>query len=195
MSNLVNSISAPPPTPPQTPPPSTPSRRQRSKDSHSELNGDAATPTRTVKLFCTGEVTPVKTPVFERVQECPICLERVRVPDISTVTGENALPDHPFRTSCEHTFHLGCLRTWRTHHNKECPLCRSALPKGAGLTPVGHVSPPPSRIQQDDTRNAVATNAQRVRAAMQRRQLQQHNERNNVSVVVDSGDELTTSRN
>ena len=98
--------------------------------------------------------------------DCPICFEAM-----GPSSGR-------FRTTCKHFFHKRCLSNWRAGHNKKCPLCRQALPRGCGLTPVGHVSPPelPPRNANlaahfgHGEGGAVRSAAQRVRVAMQRRQ-------------------------
>ena len=100
--------------------------------------------------------------------DCPICFEAM-----GPSSGR-------FRTTCKHFFHKRCLSNWRAGHNKKCPLCRQALPRGCGLTPVGHVSPPelPPRNANlaahfghgEGGAGAVRSAAQRVRVAMQRRQ-------------------------
>jgi hypothetical protein len=90
--------------------------------------------------------------------DCPICYEEIK--SISL-----------FKTQCGHAFHLTCLSTWRSHHNKSCPICRSSLPHGAGLTPVGHSSPvifSQEHIQVENSRRIIS-NAQRVRDVMRQR--------------------------
>ncbi|BAT22735.1 hypothetical protein [Yellowstone lake phycodnavirus 3] len=54
--------------------------------------------------------------------ECPICY-------ISLDIGETC------KTSCDHTFHRTCLRTWYSR-NTSCPMCRAPAPVPALSRPA-----------------------------------------------------------
>jgi hypothetical protein len=119
-----------------------------------------ATPTRSPAARTFSAWAPV-TP--EPAAECPICFETIHA-------------GSAFRSSCGHGYHKQCLSQWRAMHQHQCPLCRAALPRGVGLTPVNHASPPPhppllpeQTLHFGATRGQVASAAQRVRRSMELR--------------------------
>ena len=81
--------------------------------------------------------------------------------------------------TCGHSFHKACLSHWRELHHRSCPMCRAALPRGVGLTPVGHVSPeePAVDVHFGPSRGAVISAAQRARQAVQQRLMMDQRER------------------
>lgn len=42
---------------------------------------------------------------------CPICLDNITANLSSAVT-------------CSHTFHNACIKTWKIHGGRNCPMCR-----------------------------------------------------------------------
>jgi hypothetical protein len=68
--------------------------------------------------------SPERKPEEER---CSLCLSPLRGRSDGRLVVE---------TQCQHAFHLDCLRSCKEHGNEDCPLCRSCLPSGQGLTPM-----------------------------------------------------------
>lgn len=127
------------------------------------------TPTRSPAAFKSSAWATV-TP--EPAAECPICFEAIHAASA-------------FRSSCGHGYHKQCLSQWRAMHQHQCPLCRAALPRGVGLTPENHASPPPRPplLPEQAQRAQVATAAQRVRRSMEMRRAmeQQQSQRRQAS--------------
>ena len=104
-------------------------------------------------------------PLFSPNATCSICLDALS-------SGEEV-----YRSDCGHTFHFNCMQKWRSRSKKSCPICRGPLKRG--LTPKGHVSPPPTEVpttgaqtvdvSDDDLGNAIRAAAQRNRATHRRR--------------------------
>lgn len=88
-------------------------------------------------------------PSTDHTMECSICTNAINESSGSV------------RTSCNHTFHFGCLATWASQ-SQSCPLCRKGLNESEHVQELSRPAVPPPHVFPADLPPSFRNLAERL---------------------------------